>query len=1214
MMVRSFFACSLILAACGNSPMMKNDGGDADLGTGDMASNNPDAGPKITMCPKAGMAPLTTGTCSVTAGGTSTLITATILTPGEVLRGGQVLVDATGVIACVGCDCTAQASGATEVECPTGVLTPGLVNAHDHIDYQSAPKTATAERWEARNEWRGGKNGHSKLSSGGSTTAVTAINWAELRGIMAGTTSTICEPTNVKPTGLMRNLDDASLEDGLNQGVVDSSTFPLETVSDYALIASGCTYPKPPNLSTITGEAAYVAHVSEGVSAESHNEFTCLSSSAAGAVNVLSAKTSFVHLIAMQPADYAAMAMANTGLVWSPRSNIRLYGNTATVTTAHVLGVSIALGTDWVPSGSMNMLRELACADGLNTTYFAKHFTDEQLWMMATANAAHAAQMDDVIGIIKQGYVADLAIFDGATRTDHRAVIAAQPDDVVLTMRAGKVLYGDQALVTALRPSATCDVVDACTKPKVACLSDEIGMGYAALKTAVGAPYALAFCGTDPTNEPTCKPSRGATASSATASVYTGDVTSTDTDGDGIEDGMDNCPTVFNPIRPMDNGKQGDADGDNVGDACDPCPLNANTTTCASLNPNDTDGDGILNATDNCPNAANADQKDTDSDGKGDACDACPNDANPGSAACPTTVYKIKNKTIAAGAVVSLNNLLVTAVNATGFYAQVKTGDAGDMGPDFSGIFVAQASPTAVAGNRIDITTGTVTDYFTQLRITAPTVVVKAGTETATPVTEKSAGVLLTAADLVAGGAKAAELEGVLVKLGPLKVLDLAPTPGGGDIAPTFEYGLDAGLRVNDLFYRLTPAPTLNQSFTSITGIHDFHHDFYKLEPRSIADIELGPPVLVSFGPPSFSRATPVASPDAPTIPAPMLVTLSSLALVDTDVTLTSSDPSKLTLPAKVTIKAGSLSEPVPMHGLVATATAIDITATIDAGVTHVTGQVRVLDGTETPVLVSLTPTTATVSSGDMLTMTVTLDIPPTALTAVTLTAGTGTVPATADVAIDTLSKTFTYLQVGAGLSDTVTAKLGSGTALMSTITVGSPLVINEVDYDTLPNPDAAEFVEIYNKSANPVALTGISLIFVNGSNAANSTEYRRVDLTGTIAGHGFYVVGFGGNQSLGAATDAIQNGDPDAIALYDITHSVMIDSLSYGGAVTMAKLTNPTGTFNLYEGSMTTITSIKDTPAGSLARCPDGNDTNETKNDWFVRPAPTKGASNACP
>ena len=43
----------------------------------------------------------------------------------------------------------------------------------------------------------------------------------------------------------------------------------------------------------------------------------------------------------------------------------------------------------------------------------------------------------------------------------------------------------------------------------------------------------------------------------------------------------------------------------------------------------DTDGDGVLDAGDNCPSVANADQLDTDGDFKGDACDNCPLISNP---------------------------------------------------------------------------------------------------------------------------------------------------------------------------------------------------------------------------------------------------------------------------------------------------------------------------------------------------------------------------------------------------------------------------------------------------------------------------------------------------------------------------------------------------------------------------------------------------------
>jgi M6 family metalloprotease-like protein len=82
-------------------------------------------------------------------------------------------------------------------------------------------------------------------------------------------------------------------------------------------------------------------------------------------------------------------------------------------------------------------------------------------------------------------------------------------------------------------------------------------------------------------------------------------------DGDGFGDACDNCPGVDNP-------DQANSDGDSYGDACDNCPL--------VDNPDQADGDGDLigDVCDNCPMVANNDQLDSDGDGHGDACDLCP--------------------------------------------------------------------------------------------------------------------------------------------------------------------------------------------------------------------------------------------------------------------------------------------------------------------------------------------------------------------------------------------------------------------------------------------------------------------------------------------------------------------------------------------------------------------------------------------------------------
>ena len=76
-----------------------------------------------------------------------------------------------------------------------------------------------------------------------------------------------------------------------------------------------------------------------------------------------------------------------------------------------------------------------------------------------------------------------------------------------------------------------------------------------------------------PPGEPSCTPARAVSVGGST--TYDGVAREGDEDGDGIEDAADNCPRVFNPVRPMDHGSQADADADGIGDPCDPSPLDA---------------------------------------------------------------------------------------------------------------------------------------------------------------------------------------------------------------------------------------------------------------------------------------------------------------------------------------------------------------------------------------------------------------------------------------------------------------------------------------------------------------------------------------------------------------------------------------------------------------------------------------------------------------
>jgi len=551
-------AASLLLLACSSSKASPPGGGTDDGGTpddGGPTTGDDGGGPG----PDGGLP--NGGPCAVTNKGTAgLLIQGTLLAPDGVIQ-GEVLVDGSGKIACAGASCASAAgyAQASTLACPGGVVSPGLINGHDHTEYATrGPITHTTERWQHRNGWRTGADGETKLPSVKSTTDARTIAAAELRFLLGGAT-TVNGSGSV--SGLMRNVaayKSPQDMEGLSGPTVFFDTFPLGD-SNGTELTSGCTYPSIRAAgSAFAAGAAYSPHISEGINLAAENEFECLKGT------LVTAQTAIIHAVGVNANDADAIAKAGAKVIWSARTNVDLYGNTAPVTLLKTMGVTIGLGTDWLASGSMNMLRELACIDSLNQKYFAKAFDDRALFEMATKNTAKALKVDGQVGELAQGQLADIAIFSGASASGYRAVIGAGVEDVLLVLRGGKALYGDAGIVDAL--SSGCSDLDVCGAKKKVCV-DAPNVSLADIQAAASSTYPLFFCkGTTPQDEPSCVPYRD---------TYPNGTSATDRDGDGVADATDNCPDVFNPPRPLDGTSQSDVDTDGAGDACDSKPLDA---------------------------------------------------------------------------------------------------------------------------------------------------------------------------------------------------------------------------------------------------------------------------------------------------------------------------------------------------------------------------------------------------------------------------------------------------------------------------------------------------------------------------------------------------------------------------------------------------------------------------------------------------------------
>ena len=188
------------------------------------------------------------------------------------------------------------------------------------------------------------------------------------------------------------------------------------------------------------------------------------------------------------------------------------------------------------------------------------------------------------------------------------------------------------------------------------------------------------------------------------------------------------------------------------------------------------------------------------------------------------------------------------------------------------------------------------------------------------------------------------------------------------------------------------------------------------------------------------------------------------------------------------------------------------------------------------------------------------------------------------------------HVEVGATATDLITLTCETGVTPPPPPPPGSAqLVINEVDYDQI-GADTGGFVEIANTGTVAAALDGIALVLVNGGDSA---EYARKTLTGSLAAGAKLVV----------EVDP-QNGAPDGLALIDTTKDVLLDALSYEGAISAATI--GTKVFDLVEGTLLPVdVADSNTVDGTLARIPDGSDAGNAAADWSFTTTPTPGAAN---
>jgi cytosine/adenosine deaminase-related metal-dependent hydrolase len=331
-----------------------------------------------------------------------------------------------------------------------GTIFPGLVELHNHLSYNALRLWNVPAKYANRDQWPDNPQYHQLVT--GPMKLLGQSKRADLLAALVRHVESKCLFGGVTTSQGVALSSDAGVE-SFYKGVVrnvehaDDKAFPAAARTHIADVAAK-DWTK--FFAAVSGKAPVILHLSEGKDQKAREHFLALESKGKWAITN---RLIGIHCAALQPADFDVMAKHGGSMVWSPLSNYLLYGDTADIAAARKSGVAIALGSDWSPSGSKNLLGELKAAR-LAADHAKAGLHDRDLVAMATRTPARMVGWDGLIGSLEKGKRADLLVIAKGGADAYGALIAARESDVALVLIDGVARYGTPALMTALGAKA----------------------------------------------------------------------------------------------------------------------------------------------------------------------------------------------------------------------------------------------------------------------------------------------------------------------------------------------------------------------------------------------------------------------------------------------------------------------------------------------------------------------------------------------------------------------------------------------------------------------------------------------------------------------------------------------------------------------------------------------------------------------------------------
>lgn len=283
------------------------------------------------------------------------------------------------------------------------MILPGLVNAHDHLEFNLFPRLGhglypNAAAW-AEDIFRPSQE---PIASQLRLPKPIRLWWGGLKNLLSGVTS-VAHHNPFEPSVFSRYFPVRVLR---RFGWAHSVTFSPDIASCYRRTPAG---------------APFIVHVGEGTDSSSRQELYHLDEA-----KLLRSSTVLVHGVAIEPEDLNLLRTRGVSLVWCPSSNLFTLGRTV---LPEVLRseIPIALGTDSALTAEGDLLDELSVA--------GNHVGASRLYAMVTTDAARVLHLTAGEGKIQDGGVADLVAVRSRGDASPSQLLGARPELVFLKGR-----------------------------------------------------------------------------------------------------------------------------------------------------------------------------------------------------------------------------------------------------------------------------------------------------------------------------------------------------------------------------------------------------------------------------------------------------------------------------------------------------------------------------------------------------------------------------------------------------------------------------------------------------------------------------------------------------------------------------------------------------------------------------------------------------------